>query len=342
MAKNKRNIATLLLWLSLIVVSFLGYYLSQRSSDTSSSIDTRDRKFAVEDRESIAKILIAQRNGRKMVLERRGADWFANGDNLVHPNFMGNMLDVVAGMSMKYIPPRSAYDNMMRAIGEIGVKVELYDKDGGQLKSYQVGGTTAGELGTVFLMDGYAQPYVMELKNFEGSLRGRFLIDDVDQIRDRTVLSYMEDEIKAVSVNYPKDNRRSFRLEMDETGKYEVKPYSPDGYAIKGTVKAGTVERFLRSFQDLDAEAFENEHPLRDSIRTLVPIAEVFVTNMEGAEKGFRLFSLIDVFNPDINTRTVGTDKRVERYFADCSWGEFMVVQDRLFNKVLWKYEEFY
>lgn len=337
-----RNSKTLILCLLLISFGFGGYYLSTKNSDTSSAIDTRDRKFAVEDRNEIAKILIAQRNGRKMVLERKGNSWFVNGDNLVHPNFMQNMLDVVSGMTMKYIPPRSAYDNMMKAIGEIGVKVELYDGEDKELRAYQVGGTTAGELGTVFLMDGYVQPYVMELKNFEGSLRGRFLIDHIDQIRDRTVFSYETEDIKEVSVNYPKDVQQSFRLNRDGAKNFQVKPYSSDGYAISGAVQAGSIERFLRSFQDLDAEAFENSHPLRDSIGSLVPIAEISVRDIDDMEKSVRLFSLIDVFNQDINTRSVDTDKRVERYFAECSWGEFMVVQDLLFSKVLWRYEEFY
>lgn len=337
-----KNSSTYILAVILLILIGSAYYLYNNSSDSSSSIDIRDRKFAVESKEDVAKILIAQRNGKKVILEKKGSEWYVDNDYLVHPNFMSNMLDVISNMEMKYIPPRSAYDNMMKAIGRVGVKVEVYDVAGKLLKAYQVGGTTAGELGTVFLMDGYTQPYVMELDNFEGSLRGRFLIDNVDQIRDRTVFSYRENEIKEIEVHYPKDSKRSFRLNSAGSGGFNLNPYSKDAYSIRGSVKPGAIERFVRSFQDVDAEAFENQHPLKDSIQSLIPLVEISVTNKEDETKNVRLFPMIDVFNADINTRSVGVDKRVERYFADCSWGEFMIVQHLLFSKILWRYEEFY
>ena len=81
---------------------------------------------------------------------------------------------------------------------------------------------------------------------------------------------------------------------------------------------------------------------LKDSIKTLVPIAEVNVTDISGAKKSVKMYATLDVFNKEINTRTVNTDKRVERYFVDCSWGDFMLVQHLLFRKILWKYDEFF
>ena len=95
--KNRTTITLLIVLASLGAV---GYYMSGNTSDSSSSMDTSDRKFAVQDRESISKILIAHRNGKKMILEKKENSWYANGDNLVHPNFMGNMLDVLAGISI--------------------------------------------------------------------------------------------------------------------------------------------------------------------------------------------------------------------------------------------------
>jgi len=339
--KNSRG--TLILVVVLALLALAGYFVMKNSSNSSSTIDVRDRQFAVENRSDIAKILLAQRNGKQIILEQRGGKWYVDDEYEVHPNVMGNLLDVLTGLSLKYIPPRAAYDNMMRAIGTLGIKVEIYNNSGALLKSYQVGGTTGGELGTVFLMDGYSQPYVMELPNFEGSLRGRFIIDNIDQIRDRTVFAYDEKDIKEISVLYPKDRKQSFRvISKGEDGKMEVIPYNKDGYAIEGNHKVGTVQGFVRAFQDVDAEAFENKHPLKDSIKSLVPIAEISVTDMEDETKKVRLFSLIDIYNKGINTRGVDQDNRVERYFADCSWGEFMIVQDLLFRKILWRYEEFY
>ena len=333
---------TSFLLLLLAALGATAFYLTRTTSDVTSSIDVSDRQFAIKDRAEIAKIFIGQRNGKTITLDKKEQSWYTASGKTVHPNVINNMLDVLTGLRMKYIPPRSAYENMISAIGRNGIKVEVYNASGAQLKSYQVGGTTAGELGTVFIMDGALQPYVMELPYFEGSLRGRFLIQDEDQIRDRTVFAFTEDQIKEVSINYPKDQASSFRLVMDENKNYSVSPFEGDGYASSRKLRKGSVEGFLRAFQDVDAEAFENKHMLKDSIKGLVPIAEVKVTEISGAIKSIKMFATLDVFNKEINTRTVNVDKRVERYFVDCSWGDFMLVQHLLFRKILWKYDEFF
>ena len=337
---RKRN-STLILLAMLVLLAGGAYFLSSNNSSDSSKIDIRDRQFAVENRDDIGKIFIAQRNEKKLTLSKVQGEWKINDEFIAHPNIVDNLLDVVTGIQLKYIPPQSAYKTMINAIGRLGVKVEIYDLKGELLKAYQVGGTTSGELGTVFIMDGYNQPYVMELPFFEGSLRGRFLYDKPDQLRDRTIFEYEPKDINSISISYPKDQSSSFRLER-ENDVFVVKPFTTDRFTNSNPVLAGSIERFLRGFKDLDAEAFENQHVLRDSINGLVPIVEVKVENLNGEEKSIRMFSSLDVFNPEINTREVNTDKRVERYFVDCSWGDFMLVQHLLFGKILWKYEEFF
>ncbi len=325
----------------LIILGAIGYYLVSSYSNSSSKIDIRDRQFAIKNPTDIYKIFISQRNGRKILLEKKESNWMVQDSYIVHPNVIGNMLDLLGGLRMKYIPPRSANENIMKAFANIGINVKLYDQENNLLKAYQVGGTTAGELGTVFLMDGFNQPYVMELPNFEGSLRGRFLFDNIDQLRDRTVFAYAENNIKNVTINYPKDKLSSFKLSIDPKN-YQIFPLDKGRNIDSKTIKKGAVERFLRSFQDLDAEAFENFHVLKDSIKSLIPIAEISVEDTNGFIKEIKLFPLLDVFNPEINTRSVNIDPRVERYFVDCSWGDFMLSQQLLFGKILWKYDEFF
>lgn len=325
----------------LVVLGLAGYFISKNSSNTSSALDIADRQFAVENREDISKIFIAQRSGKKLLLEKKGNQWLIDNEYVAHPNVVQNMLDVLTGLEMQFIPPQSAYDIMMKAIGRIGIKVEIYGENDALLKSYQVGGTTSGELGTVFLMDGSQQPYVMELPNFEGSLRGRYLFDHPDQLRDRTVFAFEENNIQEISINYPKDRKSSFKL-VRSGDDLEIKPYDENGYKLDGKMRAGAIQQFLRGFKDMDAEAYENTHMLRDSITSLVPIAEIEVKGTEGNSRKIKMFSSLDVFNPEINTRAVNIDKRVERYFIDCSWGDFMLVQHLLFRKILWKYEEFF
>jgi hypothetical protein len=332
---------TILLVMSLVVISIAAYFLITGSDNSSSIIDIRDRQFSVEEREDIEKIFIAQRNGRQLIFEKMGGQWNIDGKYDAHPNVMENLLDVLCNLRMKYIPPPSSYENIYSAIGRLGIKVEVYGKNNELLKAYQVGGTTSGELGTIFIMDGYQQPYVMEMPNFEGSLRGRFLFDNVDQLRDRTIFDYDQKEIKSITIDYPKDQKSSFKLDLSNE-KPEISRLLTDGYLQERQIKDGTVERFLRGFKDLDAEAFENQHELKDSIKNLLPIAKIRLEDFSGGKKEISLHALLDVFNSGINTRVVNIDKRVERYFVDCDWGDFMLAQHLLLSKILWKHEEFF
>jgi hypothetical protein len=307
--------------------------------DDKTSILAKERNFAVEDTAAIYKIFIADRKGESTTLERKDGYWLYNGTYKARPNAMENLLDVIRRVQVKYKPPTPEVDNMIRTLAADGLKVEIYGKNDRLLRAYYVGGATADERGTYMIIDGVEQPYVTYIPSWEGSLRFRYNLKGNDW-RDKTVFAEKVDDIAFVSIEYPKQRNKSFQLKR-EGKSYRITPFYEVTPVINRPYREGSAEAFLSGFKSIAAEAFENNNPRRDSILQLVPFSIITVRNKAGQETAVRLFPIfLDYQDPEA-VQLPGS-VTVERYFADCSSGNFMLVQNILFSKILWAYDFFF
>ncbi|MEL6925913.1 MAG: hypothetical protein AAFO94_17860, partial [Bacteroidota bacterium] len=191
--------------------------------------------------------------------------------------------------------------------------------------------------------EGSNQPYVTHMNGFEGGLRVRFLLKEKDW-RDRTIYDLQDSEIAAVSVEYPKQKNKSFRLQRTADG-LEVVPFYEITPRINQPIHQGKAKGYLKGFEDLIAESFENNSPLRDSVSQLVPFSIIRVQRTDGTEKTIRLhpFGYGDLYNEEGEPLpTLENSSKIERYLADVSTGDFMLVQHLIFQRVLWGYEFFF
>lgn len=320
----KRIIGLLLL---LAILSGVAYFaLDWNSKKNNSTIDTYDRSFKVKDINSIHKIFIAQKNKPSVTLEKKGRDWYVNDKYKAHPNSVMRLLKVMTEIRMKYIPHPNALKNVIKEIGLIGVKVEIYDEADKNLKTYYIGGGTADELGTYMLMEGADQPYVMDVVSFEGSVRGRFLLTEL-QWRDKTFMAEKEENIKSVKVEYPKYKADSFVLDIAEN---EVQPMSVLSNKSKLPARQGTIKSYLKTMEKIGAESIKNNYVDKDSIKALIPFMNLTITHKDESEHLYRFFPLADLEQSNRNTKSVNEVKGIERYFVDCPNGDFILAQHLL------------
>ncbi len=321
-----------LLILVLGLLSLGAYFLvSQGEQEKKTSLTKNDRDFRIENIEDVALIKIRTRRRPELHLSKKGRDWLVNYKHVVSPNSMGRLLEVMEDMRMKYIPHKNALPNIKDEMELIGLHIEVFDANNNKLKGYYVGGGTADERGTYVQMEGSDQPYVMEMASYEGSIRGRFM-PKPEEWRDRIFIKENIDQISKITVDYPKSKEDSFVL--DATNKTVAPLY---GYSLKkaGKLKKPAIQAYLKHFENIGAEAFENHHKDRDSIAALVPFAKFMIENKNGETKEISLFPIKDLYFQDVNTTSVDQTARIERYFADCSWGDFMMVQHILAKKIL-------
>lgn len=329
--------------LFLIFFAILGggtlWYFSQQEEDKTSLIGA-DRDFRVENTGEVYKIFIADRRGERTTLERKAGHWLYNGQYKARPNAMENLLDAIGRVEMKFKPPRAAVEGMIKSLATEGIKVELYDKKGDLLKAYYVGGATPDERGTYMIMEDAEEPYVVYIPSWEGNLRFRYNLKGNDW-RDKTVFAEKLENIQSLSIEYPKQKNKSFRLQRDGKA-FKISPFYELTPKIKRPYKRGSAEAFLMGFESLIAEAFETDNPRRDSISHLIPFSIITLTDVQGHLKEVRFHPIFVQNASDPKTGALVTNAMAERYFADCSNGDFMLIQHRVFGKVFWAYDFFF
>jgi hypothetical protein len=327
----KRTIVLLIVFLLLGGATI--YFLSNRQ-DRPNTLSSWDREFAVEDVSEIHKIFLADRKGRQTTLERRDDHWIYQGKYKANPNVVKSLLQAIRLVELQYIPPHAALETMVKDLAVNGVKVELYDQNNELMKAYYVGGTTADGNGTFMIMENSEQPYVMQLPTMVGDLGTRFRFRGEDW-RDKTVLGFDPDAIDFVSIEYPKQKSNSFVLERKEAG-FEVSPFYEITPRINRPVVQSKAEAYLLGFEEVIAEAFENENPLRDSITQRIPFSIITIKTNNGSEKVITL-------HPAKDKTASGPDPVFQRYLADIEpEGDFMLVQHNLIKKVFRAYDFFF
>jgi hypothetical protein len=338
----KRTLILLVVFLLLGGGAF--WYLSTDDERNKMTLAGSDRNFALEDMSQLHKIFIAGRKGERTTLVRNGeGGWDVEGGGTANPHVVEPLLEVIRNVRIKYKPSDNALQNMVNTLATQGKKVELYDKKGNLLKSYYIGGSTADERGTYIIMDGAEQPYVAEIPGISGNVSVRFDRQG-DEWRDKTLFSEKVEDIKYLSVEYPKQKNQSFILEAQGTD-YTVKPFYDITPTIKRPFKEGSVEAYLVNFRNVGAEAFRNEHSGRDSILQTIPFCSITIVNTD--EDTTRA-----VFYPIIKEKVTTQDRKtgeyvttggyLDRYFVLRNRQDFMLAQHLVMEKLFWGYGSFY
>lgn len=333
---------TLLLLLIFLLLGGSAYWYTQKEKGQITTVRTDDRHFAVKEVDQIGKIFIADRTGLNTTLDRKGDHWIYNDKHRARRDAVDNLLQTISGLEVKFIPPNTAVPNIVKTLAAHGVKIEVYDLNGKIMKTYYVGGTTNDERATYMILEDAEQPYAMHLPTMEGNLRLRYRIEG-DEWRDRSVFWDKPNDIDFVSIEYPKQKNKSFKIERKNNG-YIVEPFFDVTPTITRTFRKGFDEKFIQDFTGLIAEDFINDAPERASKASQVPFSIITVKNKKGETTSAK-FHPVRHLNPDGTPKTadeLNAKATIKRYHVEHSSGDFMLVQDLLFGKIFWSYESFF
>lgn len=325
---------TLLLAVLFVALGLGAWYAWRQKNAQTGTTTAWDIDFAVKEESRIGKIFIADRRGRTATLERQNDRWIYNGQYPARPSAVKMLLETVTKVTVQSLPVSAAEAPMIKSLATEGIKVELYDLAGKQLKCYYVGGVTNDEKGTYMLMEGSEHPFVTHVPSFIGQLRVRYLLGD-ENWRDRTVFAEKPETIQSIAVEYPQQKSESFRLERVKAGEYTVTPFYSSTPRKPGEPRKGLPEAYLLGFESLIAEGFENNYEARDSVSALVPFAIITVKKIDGTEKK------VQFWPTEIGINTSTGKAIVERYFVQRD-NDFLSVQDYVFGPVFRGYSFFF
>ncbi len=330
---------------NLIVLAFLAilgsigawYLVSKKETN----LEGYDFNFAVKDTADIAKIFLADREGKTVTLTRQNSvQWLVSGKYDVQPDMIKNLLETLYQVELKFRLPRQAVSEVVKDIATQGIKVEVYDKKGKSMRTFYVGGSTSDDRGTFMMMENSNEPYVMQIPGFQGMLRPRFLTEEQDW-RDRFVFKMSPQNIKMVSVEYPSQKAKSFKMTR-EGSNFKVEPFFDIVPRINRPVVSGMVQAYLQGFEKLGIEGFEAGNRKADSLKQSPVFARISVTDKNDKTKVLTLHPFLARNEKDEITKAVDGNVYIEHYFVDTSDGELMAVQHYVFEKVFWAYEAFF
>lgn len=313
----------------------LWYLLTQNNDKT--TLAGADRRFKVENPDEIYKIFIADRKEERITLERKGDYWLYNGKWKANPNVIKNLLDAITRIEIKYKPADAAIQSMVESLSTEGLKVEIYNKVNKKIKSYYVGGATADETGTYMIMEHARQPYVAEIPNWVGNLRFRYSLKG-DEWRDKMVFASRIEDIQSVTIEYPQQKNKSFRLQR-AGNVFRIMPFYDITPLIKRPYREGSAEAFLDGFKNIGAEAIINQNEKKDSITQLLPFSIITLQDKADSVYAIKLFPLF--YATPVAGASSGSPN-VERYYAQNQNGDFLMVQHYVFKKILWGYDFFF
>lgn len=332
----------ILLMLFLILGGGTAWYLLTQKGETT-SLANQDYHFEVEDTDQIHKIFLADRKGNQTTLERKNGYWLYNGKYRARPNAIENLLDAVKRVRMKNRLTNAAVPVVVKSLATHGIKVELYDKSGDAIKKYYVGGTTNTNEGTYMIMEDSDMPYVTHIPSWVGSLRPRYFLTG-DQWRDKTIFGIEPDAIASVSVEYPLQRNKSFKLEV-KGGEIEVKPFYDLSQPIAKPLNPSMAQAYLVGFRSLVAEAFQNGHEDREETTAKIPFSIVTILDKNGNERSAQ-FHPIYLYTDDgkllMDSDVMGAETSVERYHVLTNNDDFMLVQHGVFRGIFWSYDAFF
>ena len=268
----------IILIVSLAVVGGLGYYAYKLIGDKGKS-DTELIEFAIEDTESIDKIIITDRFSQVIELKRTGKeDWTDKDGNCVVQENMKYIIEAIKNIDFKgYVPENSLkrYTNMMSTQH---IKVEIF-QNGSWVKTWYIGPASQDHLGQIMLLDSdeYGKsdfPVIMKIKGHHGIIDARFF-SDPRQWACTKLFSLDPSKISKVSVDFKEIPAKSFSVEKKGTKMNVYQQGQPLAH-----VDTASIFRYLLGFKKVhyNSANYELNTKQLDSLKRSKPFAILSVT----------------------------------------------------------------
>jgi hypothetical protein len=331
--KTSLIVLSILLVLSIILLPLIEYFKKPSL--------TERKDFAIENVEAIDSVFIVNRAGQHVLLRKQtGGVWSVNNKFTAAPDKIERLLTTINKIEAKNPVALTAQKAVVTDLAISGTKVQIY-MQGGETKTYYVGGTTSDEMGTFMYIDGSTIPFVVHIPGFRGYLSPRYSVNATDW-RDKAIFSTPVDKLAGVTVTYPDSAKNSFELVKNTGNSFTLKQ---NGQAATAT-KQDFAKLYVAQFDKITFEAYLNGYSknFTDSLQAATPRAVVTVHRIDGSNVSLRVF-----YKPvTSDTKSIYDDKGnllvydSDNYFAFIDGNpELITVQDYVFRHVFKRYADF-
>ena len=297
-----------------------------------------DREFAIKDESTINRVFIADLKGRTMNLtKQKDGAWLINDSVKASVTIMDQVLNTLAKIRIDHIPPETMNEMIFESMKLDGLKVEVYDAANKKLRSLIIGPATQDSRQSFMMIEGQSQPYAMKVPGLSGTLRPLFDLRSIEDWRSRDWMSIKPEKIQAVEVNYPRQKGSGFSIRRSgdtlklnaENELVEISNEAP---------KQRLLESYLEGFSYVPLFRRENDNPIKDSIQSMIPFAELRITKESGDVEELTLVPAHGL----LNDGTRDLEGPFTNYWVNRRPGGFQTVQKQQLQQWLRDYRSFF
>lgn len=326
------------------ILGILGYGVWFFLFNEKDVFNSNEAGFTVKDTSAINRIFLADNNGEGVSLQRTDSGWIVNDNYKAIPARVNLLLETIHEQMPMYPVPESAHNNVVKMMAGTATKVELYDRNGGTMRVFYVGGQANNNTGTYMLMEGAKRPYVVQMPVFQGYVAPRYSVQ-LKEWRDRTVTDIPADELKKVALNNVNEPLNSFTMSRKDDGSWAVEIH-PE--LMKGKeLNVPRVKAYAGFFTSLYCEGYLNGVTDLDSIiASTEKVYDIDVAGKSGQHQHIDIYWMpvtkrsknLTVDNPD-----VPDEYDPDRFYAVINNSRDTVIIQRLtFEKIFRRGYEFY
>lgn len=293
---KKTNLVLVIVISILVIVSVAIFFV--RNYDPQQTL----RDFAVEDTAAITKIMLANKSGSAVVLERDENCWRVNNQYVARRDFVNNLLTTIKKLEVSAPVSSAKLERVMKDLAVQGIKVEIYQDDE-KVKTYYVGGVTEDNNGAYMILENSDLPFIMTRPGFTGYLTVHYL-PELSEWRERIAFNYNISDIAKVYVDYPETNE-SFVAERLSENNYRLR--NADGSEVDVPYDTLRVKEYISRLKFIGFESYIldslNDFK-RDSLLQTEFLASFTVENVKGEKanlKTYRRPNTSGMFDPEGN-----------------------------------------
>ena len=302
--------------------------------------------FNIKDTASIGKIFIASFDGSTLLLERTDSCWLLNKDYKALVSMTKMLLNTLYQQEPLYPVSKSAKNIAMKDLSTFGNKVEVYDRKGKIIAKFYVGGEAPNSSGSVMIMEGSNNPYIVHIPGFGGTLTTRYAGKFKDW-RDRTVFNLLPEDIKSISINYHDKPEHSFVF-LNENNQPKVIGAGANENKFKPCeLNMHNAGVYLHYFSEVSCEGYLNgADGLDSSIMTADKHSEIDINTKNGRHQHVEVFWMpVNKRSKNLRTadNTVSDNYDPDRLFALINNNkDTVLIQQLIFKRIFRKLPEFY
>jgi hypothetical protein len=271
---TKRAKRIIFLSIGIVTIGVLGFF-TFRLLNPAEEVPFDAMSFAIEDTNSIDKIIITDAYSRTFEISRLSGVWVDKNGQCVNKEGVSNILEAAAKIQFKaYLNEKAEkkfYDLMMTN----HIKVDFY-QHGVFSKRWYIGPNAQDHNGQIMVLEGPSKekskkPVIMAIRGIFGIIEPRFFADPRKWMCTE-IFNLESENIAKVDVSFPEEPYRNFTVEQFGN-KFSV---TSNGKAIKQLDTANVI-RYLQKYKKVNFESanYELSKLQCDSLINAIPFCKL-------------------------------------------------------------------